>query len=113
MARLPVILADQGIFLDPEDADELTDLLTDAAWVIGHLASVPAAEDACASTPARAGSCAELAMDLRLAAAGLDQAATAGQDNTYISAHVRTAGGPRRNHPQHAAEKKHSGEGKG
>ena len=36
MARLPVILADQGIFLDPEDADELTDLLTDAAWEIGR-----------------------------------------------------------------------------
>jgi hypothetical protein len=94
MARLPVTLADQGVFLDPEDADELTDVLTDAAWVIGHLASVPAAEDACARAPARQGSCAELAMDLRLAAAGLDEAATAGHDNTYISAHVPKASGP-------------------
>lgn len=111
MARLPVTLADQGIFIGPEDADELTDLLVDAAWVIGHLASVPAAEDACARAPARAGSCAELAMDLRLAAAGLDEAATAGHDNTYIGAQVRTRPRPGRKRPGHAAEKKHSGEG--
>lgn len=112
MTRIPVILADQGVFIDPEDADELTDLLVDAAWVIGHLASLPAAEQACTGTPGRQGSCAELAMDLRLAAAALDAAATAGHDNTYISAQVRTAPGPTRKRPQHATEKKHSGEGK-
>ncbi|HEU5416698.1 MAG TPA: hypothetical protein VFV41_03320 [Streptosporangiaceae bacterium] len=112
MARLPVTLADQGVFLDPEDADELTDLLTDAAWVIGHLASVPAAENACARAPARQGSCAELAMDLRLAAAGLDEAATAGHDNTYISALVPKASRPGGKQPGHAAEKKHSADGK-
>jgi hypothetical protein len=55
---MPVTLADQGIFIEPEDADELIDLLTDAAWVIGHLAAHPAAEDACAHAPARPGSCA-------------------------------------------------------
>ena len=112
MTRMPVILADQGVFIGPEDADELADLLTDAAWVIGHLAAVPAAEEACARAPARPGSCTDLAIDLRLAAAGLDEAATAGQDNTYIQAHVRTRHGPGRKHPGHATENKHSGEGK-
>ena len=53
MTRPPVTLADQGVFIEPDDADELTDLLTDAAWVIGHLASDPAAEDACARAPGR------------------------------------------------------------
>ena len=112
MARIPVTLADQGIFIEPDDADELTDLLVDAAWVIGHVASLPDAEDACARAPGREGSCAELAMDLRLAAAGLDEAAAAGHDNTYISAHVRKASGPAGKRPQHATKKQHSGEGK-
>jgi hypothetical protein len=53
MTRMPVTLADQGIFIEPDDADELTDLLADAGWVIGHLAGQPAAEDACARAPAR------------------------------------------------------------
>ena len=112
MTRIPVTLADQGVFLDPEDADELTDLLVDAAWVIGHLASLPAAEEAAASAPARPASCAELAIDLRIAAAGLDEAATAGHGNTYIGAQVRTPPGRARKHPQQATEKKHSGEEK-
>ena len=87
MSRMPVTLADQGIFIDPDDADELTDLLADAAWVISCLAGHPAAEDACSGAPARPGSCAELAIDLRQdrherrlacggsACAALDQAA--------------------------------------
>jgi len=112
MARIPVTLADQGVFIDPEDADELTDLLVDAAWVIGHLASHPAAEEACARTPGRQGSCAELAIDLRLAAATLDEAAAAGHDNTYISAHVRKPARPGGKRMQHATENKHSGERK-
>ncbi|MGO8885329.1 MAG: hypothetical protein ACLQI7_16820 [Streptosporangiaceae bacterium] len=112
MERMPVTLADQGIFIEPEDADELTDLLADAAWVIGHLAAVPAAEEACASAPARQGSCTELAMDLRLAAAGLDEAATAGQENTYLAASARKAAGPGGKRLRHAPEKKHSGKGK-
>ena len=61
MSRMPVTLADQGVFIEPEDADELTDLLADAAWVIGHLTSDPAAEEACACAPARQSNCAELA----------------------------------------------------
>jgi hypothetical protein len=109
MSPMPVTLADQGIFIEPDDADELIDLLADAAWVIGHLAGVPAAEEACGCAPARLGSCAELALDLRLAAAGLDEAATAGQENTYIAAHGRTPAGPAGKHPRHAPENQHSG----
>lgn len=112
MSKMPVTLADQGIFIEPEDADGLIGLLVDAAWVIGHLASLPAAERAAACAPARPASCTELALDLRIAAAGLDEAATAGCDNTYIGAQVTTAAGPGRKDPQPAMEKKHSGEGK-
>jgi len=111
MSRMPVTLADQGIFIEPEDADELTGLLAGAAWVIGHLASLPAAEDACARAPARQGSCTELALDLRLAAAGLDEAATAGQENHYISAHCRKQASPGGKHPRHAPENQHSEKG--
>jgi len=108
MSRMPVTLADQGIFIGPEDADELTDLLADAAWVIGHLAGHPAAEEACASAPARQDTCTELAIDLRLAAAGLDEAATAGQENHYIAAHGRKGASPVRKHPRHDPENQHS-----
>ena len=111
MTRMPVTLADQGIFIEPEDADELADLLTDAAWVIGHLASLPAAEQACACAPARPGSCTELAIDLRLAAAGVEEAATAGQENRYMAAHSRERPGPGRKHPRHDPEKQHSAKG--
>ena len=58
------------MFLGPDDADELIDLLTDAATVTGVLAGHPAAEAALAADgtgPAR--DCAELTIDLRLAAA--------------------------------------------
>src|SRR5258708_17938991 len=102
MSRMPVTLADQPVVLDPEDADELTDLLADAAWVIGHLAGQPAAEDACARAPARQGTCTDLAMHLRLAAARLAEDATAGQENRYISAHFRKQGRLRRK-PQRPA----------
>jgi hypothetical protein len=115
MPRTPVTLADQGVFIEPDDADELTDLLTDAAWVIGCLAGDPAAEDACARAPGRPASCAELVIDLRLAAAGLDEAATAGHDSTCMTAlpgKGRKGASTRGKHPQHATEKKHSGEGK-
>jgi len=33
--RIPVTVADQGVFVGPDEADELVDLLTDAAAVIG------------------------------------------------------------------------------
>jgi len=109
---MPVTLADQAVVLDPEDADELTDLLADAAWVIGHLAGHPAAEEACARAPARQGSCTELALDLRLAAAGLDEAATAGQENHYMAAHCRKQASPAGKRPRHNPENQHSGKGK-
>lgn len=112
MTRLPVTLADQGIVIEPEDADELTDLLGDAAWVIGSLAGLPAAEDVSQLAPSAPGSCEELAISLRLAAAGLEEAATAGHDNTYIAADFRKPCGAGGKRPRHATEKKHSGEGK-
>ena len=112
MTRMPVTLADQGIFVGPDEADELIDLLTSAAWVIGHLAGHPDAEHACAHAPARPGSCEELAIDLRLSAAGLDEAATAGQENTYLTAHAPKAEAASGKHPQHARENRHSGERK-
>lgn len=111
MTRMPVTLADQGIFIEPDDADELTGLIADAAWVIGHLAASPAAEEACAPAP-RPGSCEELTISLRLAAAGLDEAATAGQENTYMTAHARKVASTSGKHPQHAPENQHSEEGK-
>ena len=112
MTRTPVTLADQGVFIEPDDADELTDLIADAAWVIGCLAGDPAAEDACARAPGRPASCAELAIDLRLAAAGMDEAATAGQENRYIAAHGRKGAGTSGKHPRHDTENQHSAEGK-
>jgi len=112
MSRMPVTLADQGIFIEAEDADELTDLVADAAWVIGCLAGHPAAEEACARAPAGPGSCTELALDLRLAAAGLDDASTAGQENTYMAASFRKAAGPGGKHPRHDPENQHSEKGK-
>jgi hypothetical protein len=111
MSRMPVTLADQPVVLDPEDADELTDLLADAAWVIGHLAGQPAAEDACARAP-RPVSCADLAIDLRLAAAGLDEAATAGQENHYIPAQCPKQASPAGKRPRHDPENQHSEKGK-
>ena len=81
MARTPDTIADQGTFISPDDADELIDLLTDAAAVIGALAGTPAAETALAEggcSPAL--DCSELAIDLRLAAAGLDEDTTAAPD---------------------------------
>jgi len=109
---MPVTLADQGIFIEPGDADELADLLADAAWVIGHLAGQPAAEEASGRAPARQGSCTELAMDLKLAAAGLEEATAAGQENRYMAAHCRKQAGPGRKDPRHAPENQHSGKGK-
>jgi hypothetical protein len=96
MTRTPVTLADQGVVIGPEDADELADLLLDASWVIGHLAAVPPAEQACARAPAGPTGCADLAMDLKLAAAALDDAATAGRDNAYLTLLARKAAARRR-----------------
>jgi len=113
MARTPAAWADQPVVIDEEDAGELIDLLTDASWVIGHLAGVPAAEQACASAPAGPCGCHDLALDLHLAAAALDDAAAAaGHGNTYMTLLARKKAGPAGKNPRHAAEKQHSAEEK-
>lgn len=112
MTRAPVTPADQPVVTGAEDAGELIDLLAGASWVIGHLASLPAAEEACASAPASGCRCADLALDLQLAAAALDDAATAGHDNTYLTMLARKQAGLAGKHPRHAGENQHSGEGK-
>ena len=72
--RMPVTVAGQGVFLGPDEVDELADLLIDVATVIGHLAGHPAAEAALAGDGnAPQHDCAELTLDLRLAAARLDE----------------------------------------
>jgi hypothetical protein len=86
MTRMPVTVADQGLALWPEDVDELVDLLTDAAAVIGALAGAPAAEAALAEAGAAGlDSCTDLAIDLRLAAARLDEETTACQINDHVT----------------------------
>lgn len=75
---VPVTVADQGTFISPEEADDLVDLLMDAATVTGHLAGHPAAEDALAADGSgMRQDCAELTLDLRLAAARIDEDTTA------------------------------------
>ena len=108
--RIPVTLAERGVFLGPDDADELIDLLTDAATVTGVLAGHPAAEAALAADgtgPAR--DCAELTIDLRLAAARLDDDTAASPEASHISGHGRKGEQPARKAPRRAAENQHSG----
>lgn len=86
--RTPVTVADQGLFISPDDTDELVELLLDAATVIGHLAGHPAAEAALAGDgtgPAQ--DCTELTIDLRLAAARLDEDTTAARITGHIRKH--------------------------
>lgn len=110
MARTQDTIADQGTFISPDDADELIGLLTDAAAVIGALAGSPAAETALAGGacgPAR--DCSELAIDLRLAAARIDEDTTeAAGRKPYITAHGRKTAGEFREAPRHAPENQHS-----
>lgn len=108
MARTPDTIADQGTFISPDDADELIDLLTDAAAVIGALAGAPAAEAALAAGgcgPAR--DCAELAIDLRLAAARLDEDTTAAGSAPERPDAPGKSPAPRKA-PRHATEIQHS-----
>ena len=113
MTRPPVTLADQAILIEPDDADDLVDLLLEAAGVLHRLVAVPEAEAAAARDgTCRGSACAGLALDLQLVAAGLDEAATAGQENTYMPASEWKGRTPRGKRPRHAPEKKHSGERK-
>lgn len=112
MTRTPLTQADQPVVIDEQDAGELIDLLTDASWVIGHLAGIPAAEEASATAPAAPCGCRDLALDLHLAAAALDDAAAAGHGNTYLTMLARKHADPAGKQPRHAAGKQHSEEGK-
>jgi hypothetical protein len=110
---VPVTVADQGTFISPEDADELVDLLTDAATVIGHLAGHPAAEDALAA--GRSGlqqDCTELTLDLRLAAARLDEDTTARRITGHIKKHDSKGDDGATKTLRHAGENQHSAGGR-
>lgn len=111
MTRMPGTVADQGAFIGPDEADELVDLLLDAATVTGRLAGHPAAEAALAEDgcgPAR--DCAELTLDLRLAAARLDEETAGARIRDHIAKKCRKAGEAFRKAQQHAAEYQHSEE---
>jgi hypothetical protein len=85
MTRMPVTLAGQGMTLWPEEVDELVDLLTDAAAVIGALAG-PAADTALAEAGAAGlDSCTDLVIDMRLAAARLDEDTTIARINDHVT----------------------------
>jgi hypothetical protein len=112
MTRMPVTVADQGLALWPEDVDELVDLLTDAAAVIGALAGSPAAEAALGEAGAAGlDSCTDLAIDLRLAAARLDEETTACRINDQVTKGRRKYADAQKNRSRHAAENQHSEEG--
>jgi hypothetical protein len=109
--RLPVTVADQGIFLAPDDADELVDLLTDAAAVTGSLAGSPAAEAALAADGSgQQQDCTELTLDLRLAAARLDEDTTARRISGHIKKHSGKGDDAARKSTRHAGENQHSEE---
>jgi hypothetical protein len=109
--RVPVTVAEQAVLLDPDEVDELVDLLMDAATVIGHLAGHPAAETALAgdaSGPRQ--DCTELTIDLRLAAARLDEDTTARRISDHIKKHSGKGGDAATESMQHAGDNQHSGE---
>jgi len=113
MTRNPVTIADQGLFIGPDQADELVDLLLDAATVIGHLAGHPAAEAALAEDghgPAE--DCAELTLDLRVAAATLDYDTTSEKINSQLASHLTRYADAEGKRRQHAGKKQHSAERK-
>jgi Ser/Thr protein kinase RdoA (MazF antagonist) len=60
--------------LDALDAEEVADLLAEAAALAGALAGEPAAEAACAAVAADGRTLAELHVALAIAAADLDEA---------------------------------------
>ena len=109
MTRTPVTVADQGLALWPEEVDELVDLLTDAAAVIGALAGEPAAEAALAEAGAAGlDSCTDLVIDLRLAAARLDEDTTAGRINDHEGKTGRKYADVGEERQRHAGKNQHS-----
>lgn len=105
-------LGGQGVTLDPADADDLADLLLQAAAVIHVLAGDPGAEAAAAqAVTGEAGSCQDLAIRLQLAAAELEEQAAiwppAPPGKHPQNTTPANAAGKR---PRHAAENQHSEE---
>jgi hypothetical protein len=111
MTRMPASLADQGVLLDPEEADDLVDLLLEAATVIHTLAGDPAAEAAAAqAVTGGRGSCQELAIDLQLAAAAIeDQAASEPAAEPEKELQLTKQASAAGKHPRHASKNQHSG----
>lgn len=110
MTPTPVTLADQGVLLEPDEADDLVDLLLEAATVIHTLAGDPAAEAAAAQAVAGGrGNCQELAIDLQLAAAAIeDQAAGEPPAIPGKEAQATKEANATGKHPRHTGENQHS-----
>jgi hypothetical protein len=108
MTRMPVTLADQGMTLWPEEVDELVDLLTDAAAVIGALAG-PAADAALAEAGAAGlDSCTDLVIDMRLAAARLDEDTTVARINDHVTTGRKKYADAEQKRMRHAGKDQHS-----
>jgi hypothetical protein len=103
----PVTLAGQGVLLEPGEADDLADLLLQAATVLHCLAGAPEAEAAAAE--AAAGGCQELAIGLQLAAAGIAERAEAAPPAAPGKEEQTTEQtGAAWKHPRNARKNKHS-----
>lgn len=113
MTLAPVTLAGQGVLLEPDEADDLVDLLLEAATVIHALAGAPQAEAAAAeAVTGGRGSCQELAIDLHLAAADIgERAETAPAGTPGKEEQAAKKASTRGKHPHHASKKQHSGTG--
>lgn len=109
MADRPVTLADQGIFIEPDEADDLVDVLMEAAIVLHALAGVPDAEAAAAqAVTGGRGSCQDLAIDLQLAAADIAERAGGQPPWTGKEAQATTPPGAAAKNARHAGKKQHS-----
>jgi hypothetical protein len=107
--RYPVTIAEGSVLLGPGEADALADLLMDAATVIGHLAGHPAAEAALAESGCGpAGDCAELTLDLRVAASQIGEDTAARRLNDLVARNCQKYAAQQRKRPQHAGKNKHS-----
>jgi hypothetical protein len=109
MAGRPVTLADQGVFIEPDEADDLVDMLAEAAIVLHTLAGVPDAEAAAAqAVTGGRGSCQDLAIDLQLAAADIADRASGPPPGPGKEPQPATPPGAAAKHPRHAGKKQHS-----
>lgn len=107
--RYPVTITEGSVLLGPAEADALADLLMDAATVIGHLAGHPAAEAALAADACGpAADCAELTLDLRVAAGQISDDLTARRLNEQLSRNLSKYAGQNQKRRQHAGKEKHS-----